>query len=265
MGTWGWFKMIEKLANAEKINEISKSISNEKFDVDKRLDTSKETGKIKEAFDPDKRLKPGADKDLGEPKHFSDGPIGKLEEMLYTKVTDAIDAAYDEFKSNREIFPPENELFTKLEYRINQTPNNNGNWIGERGYSKFVPNVKTINKELSKFGIDGIEYERGIVDFSPVAIDSVKIPSMTADLKINKMQGDIAFAKKWNEELKGGRSDWTPRDVKNFRMSNKLDFHECSNMKTVQLVPESLHRFFTHFGGRSECRIRDGKKEVFDK
>lgn len=260
--------MIEKLANAEKINEISKSIFNEKFDVDKRLDTSKETGKIKEAFDPDKRLKPGADKDLGEPKQFSDGPIGKLEEMLYTKVTDAIDAAYDEFKKNRDIFPPEKDLFTKLEERISQTPNKNGYWTGERGNSKFISDNKDVNKKLSEHGVDGIEYERGMVELEPVADESVKISNMTKDRKgygKNFEQADIKLAEKYNSEMKDGRNNWTADQVRDLRRENNLTWHECNDMKTMLLVDKDIHKCFPHSGGCAECKARDGKKEVFDK
>ncbi len=166
-----------------------------------------------------------------------------------------------------EIIKKDGEYLTSYEERLKRTPVNGerGNWEGERGESKYTPDVNNEKgaraaEKLSEYGLDGIEYRDGIPDFAECAEESVEI-EMTENIHSipdegiigNYEKADTECAKKWNEMRKDGRDDWTPRDIANYRSANKMSWHECSDRKTCQLVHQDIHLFFKHAGGRMEC------------
>ena len=57
-----------------------------------------------------------------------------------------------------------------------------------------------------------------------------------------------------NKREREGRTDWTPRDVKQWRQDNKYSWHERIDRKTMDLVPRAIHDECKHFGGCSECK-----------
>jgi len=73
----------------------------------------------------------------------------------------------------------------------------------------------------------------------------------------NFKKADEECAKRWNEEQKGGRTDWTARDVSQWRKENGYSWHERNDMKTCDLIPTKINAYFGHLGGVSECRKRD--------
>ena len=79
---------------------------------------------------------------------------------------------------------------------------------------------------------------------------------MTERRDVNRGQANAALAKKWNSEgfLQDDGRKWTADAVGKWATANRLQFHECSNMKTCQYVREEIHGFFKHFGGVAECK-----------
>ena len=121
---------------------------------------------------------------------------------------------------------------------------------------------KTWGEILNKYGIDGIEFKDGEPDFTPVSEGTVEIEDFTDDRNGNFTQADEKLAEKWTTEGKDGK-EWTAQDVKEYRKENNLTWHERSDMKTLDLVPQEVHGNISHHGGiakvKSETTIR---KEV---
>ena len=154
--------------------------------------------------------------------------------------------------------------FSEYTDRLKQVPtetSDRGTWDGKRGESKFTPNEANMDicDELKKRGFDGIEYKDAIPDFSDFSEATVEISDMTENRAKNFVQCDEQCAKKWNEEGRDGREDWTARDVANWRKENGYSWHERNDMKTCDLVPSKINDFFGHLGGVSECKKRDAK------
>lgn len=153
-----------------------------------------------------------------------------------------------------------NHCFSTYEKRLDQTPrkdSDRGEWEGERGESIFIPNDQEITDILDKYGLEGIEYENGIPDFSEVSESTVTIENMTENRADNFRQCDETCAEKWKKEAYDGRTDWTARDVAQWRKENGYTWHERNDMKTCDLVPSKINEYFGHLGGVAECKIRD--------
>lgn len=157
--------------------------------------------------------------------------------------------------------------------RLNQTPaeGERGKWTGERGESRYIPNAETEKgakaaEKLSEYDLEGEEYQDAIPDFSECSEESVEI-DMTekryskADEGVvgNFEKADTKCAKKWNSEGKGGRTDWTPRDIANYRKEHNMTWHECADRKTCHMLSRDIHDYFGHSGGVSECKKSIGQ------
>jgi hypothetical protein len=171
---------------------------------------------------------------------------------------------------------------TTYEERLKYTPNEGerGKWENEPGESKFIPSSETdsgqaAKEKLAKYDVDGIEYVDAEPDFSPVSEATVEIDNMTGnrmdffDADGNRKQGnftqaDIKCAEKWSEEGKDGKSDWTARDVNDWRKDNNCSWHERCDTKKMDLVSQDIHGYFNHSGGVSECKTRDSIGGGFD-
>lgn len=150
--------------------------------------------------------------------------------------------------------------FSTYDERLKQTPkedSDRGEWEGERGESKFIPNDQEIKDILKKYGLDGITYKDGIPDFSEVSEATVIIDNMTENRAENFKQCDEKCAEQWNKEARDGRTDWTARDVAQWRKENGYSWHERNDMKTCDLVPTKINDYFGHLGGVAECKKRD--------
>lgn len=169
--------------------------------------------------------------------------------------------------------------YNSEERMIEYTPaedSKKGYWDGVRGNSKFIPNENTeaglnAKEKLAEYGQDGVRYKNGEPDFSKCSEATVTIDNMTEnrdDYYVDGMknygnfsQADIKCSEKWNAEAKDGRSDWTARDVNNWRDENNCTWHERCDTKTMDLISRDIHNtkdpVFTHLGGVSECRVRD--------
>ena len=152
-------------------------------------------------------------------------------------------------------------LYTTREDRVKFAEHSDGEWSGEPGNSNFSPTDKTeegrlASRILRENDMDGIEFKDGIPDFSPLAVEVVSI-DMTADRPENYRRAYCALANQWNAEAKDGRTDWIPRDVKEWKQENHLSPHECSDMKTVMFIPSEVHDAAKHYGGVAECKARE--------
>jgi len=140
-------------------------------------------------------------------------------------------------------------------------PRENGEWSGERGDStwkpdremipqKFNENNKTWGEILDSYKTDGIKFKDGEPDFLPVSKETVKIDDFSPERNQNKTQADENLAKQWNDENKDAKQ-WSPHDIKDYRKENDLTWHERSDMKTIDLVPQEVHGNISHRGGIS--------------
>ena len=155
------------------------------------------------------------------------------------------------------------KLSVPVEYK--NIPQNGGVWSGEPGNSKWIPNKEDIPKQpygnektwatiLEEHGIDGIEFKEGEPDFTPVAEGSVEIEDFTTNRDDNFFQADQNLAQKWNQESKNGKNDWSISDIRQYRKEKKLTWHERSDMKTLDLVPQEVHGNVPHAGGISALK-----------
>jgi len=162
----------------------------------------------------------------------------------------------------------EGDYYSTYEERMNQTPtdknNERGHWEGERGESKYIPTNEEIKEILAKYGLDGIEYTDAIPDFSECSESTVEIDEMSDNRDANFRQADQKCAEQWNKEARDGKTDWTARDVANWRRENGYSWHECNDRKTCQLIPTEINDYFGHFGGVGECKKANSQEDGFD-
>lgn len=251
-------------------------------DVARPPEPSELSGGIHYSFDPDARIGKAVPDGAGVER----GDVGKADDALSDFNPDARigtpsrDAAASEAEipasGEPNVQVPEHAsgdlrgpdgYYTSLEFREKMALSTHGGWDSSPGNSLCRPDATTeggraVKEELSRVGVEGIEYRDYIPDFAPVAKETVTIDNMTPSIDTNKSQAYRAVADRWNSEGrpdKGGnpKTDWTSRDVKEWKQENDLAFHECSDMKTCQFVPWAIHVHFKHYGGRAECAAKE--------
>ena len=159
------------------------------------------------------------------------------------------------------------DCLSTYEERIAQTPTEglNGNWTGDRGESTYIPNDPELKDLLAQYGKTGVDYVNGMPDFSPFTKTEVKIEDMSSERYNNFSQADELCADKWNEMAMDNRTDWTPRDIADFRRDNGFTWHECNDRETCQLVPSAINdKPFSHLGGVSECKHYEQLNNNYD-
>lgn len=154
----------------------------------------------------------------------------------------------------------------KVEYCL---PKNDGHWENERGDSEWKPDKeyvpqkhnpegKTWGEILEEYGIEGIEFNDGEPDFSPVIVEKdgikaeVEIDKFTEIRPRNFQQADEKLAEKYGcpkEEINKIR-----KEIEKWREENNYTWHECSDCKTLQLVPREIHANIAHDGGVCEYK-----------
>ena len=236
-----------------------------RFDPDKRIDLKEIHTFIQQndtRFNADKRI------DVDESRVFD------LEnEMKFDpdRRLDAKEAHNEEGESREKCGVDEQKYYTTYNERLEHTPQKEcsyGTWEGERGESKFIPEDKEAKAALKEYGLDGIEYRDAVPDFSECSEANVKIDmtqhrQSTVDKNTgeritgNFEKADTRCAERWNETGKDGKTDWTARDVSNWRKENQYTWHECSDMETCNLVPSAVHEECKHSGGVAEFKRRD--------
>lgn len=196
---------------------------------------------------------------------WNDGKFVKADEQEYKKFITENDLNSSEGLSQTESEQTQQDIQGKDEGFSRQIPSKNGHWEGEPGNSKWCPDRehtplkynpenKTWGEILDEHGIDGIEFNEGEPDFSPVAEETVEIEDYSDDRDENYDAADETLADKWNAEAKDGKTDWTKEDIAQYRKDNELSWHECDDMKTMQLVPREIHLNVPHAGGISMAK-----------
>ena len=221
---------------------------------------------------------------------------GKKFEEKFLNVDKKLDSSIKNIENKISKFDSDNHIcefegrkyggkFNSYKDRIDGTSKESpilGKYKGVRGESKYIPSNRSaegivVIGILKQHGLDGIEYRNGEPDFEVCADAVVKIKGMTENRDNyldenglsqlgNFSQADIELAKLWNFEEKEGRSNWTAREVFDYRKANGLTWHEKCDTETVVLVKSEINAFFKHVGGCSECRLRDasGDEGGFD-
>jgi hypothetical protein len=159
---------------------------------------------------------------------------------------------FDEFDSDDSF----KEEKTVEQLRLDQTPINpeKYSWDGERGNSLCRFKDSGMQEKLKEKGLEGIEYKNSQIDLSPFAEEQVEIRNMTSDRPKNFKQAYEQLAEQYNAEGRGGRTDWTRREVEADCDERSLIPHECSDMKTIQFVDKYVHEHAPHSGGVFECK-----------
>lgn len=171
-------------------------------------------------------------------------------------------------------------------------------WDGETGNSKRKPKESDseLANELSEYGVDGIVYKNGDVDFSPVSKYNIEFENVDKlykaigeDITIDDlMAGDNIKSRsnlndlvrsKWqtmakqqiidrisdDPEFASDLQDKTGIDTSNIQsvngLSNELKrngltMHETPDCKKIQFVPTNIHDVFKHSGGTAEMLER---------
>lgn len=140
-------------------------------------------------------------------------------------------------------------------------PKEGGEWSGEKGNSIWQPhldeapkkpegNNKTWCEILEPYNKEGVEFKENEPDFSPFAEISVKIDDFSDKRNANFTQADEICAEQWSKENKDNKQ-WTPDDMQEYRKENNLSWHERSDMRTLDLVPQEIHGNIPHSGGIS--------------
>lgn len=146
-----------------------------------------------------------------------------------------------------------------------------GKFTGQRGNSLFIPHDEEAKKVLREFGLKGVEYHNNQPDFHPftyirtpwgLACTEVTIGYMGTE-RLNKnvytstgavaytelgnfAQADIALCLSLNRQFPS--ANITIADVRKFRKENRLTWHECADLKTMQLIPTAIHDSCKHIG-----------------
>lgn len=152
-------------------------------------------------------------------------------------------------------------------------PHEGGRWEGVEGNSMWKPDrsevptrynkdEKTWGQILDENNIEGIVFKDGEPDFTPIAVDQVKVEKITADRSHNFAVARKEMADKWNSECRDGRTDWTGGEVQKFADEHDLTWHECGDGKTMQLVPSEVHNNISHSGGVSLARAEAAETAV---
>ena len=160
--------------------------------------------------------------------------------------------------------------YSKYNARLMQTPKDDeyGHWTGDRGESDYIyDKAKTIRISEDRYVTvepgTKVTYQNAVPDFSPFQKAQVRIPSMTDNRTSNFNQADEALAEYWTS-IRHNNKTWTAREIKEYRTSNGLTWHEMNNMESMQLVPTEVNAGFGHLGGVGEYNAMTGSEGVAD-
>lgn len=147
--------------------------------------------------------------------------------------------------------------------RYKNIPKSNGHWLGTPGNSRWIPDANWIPKpqnnplNMGRILADnkmskGVPFRHGEIKLHTASKGTVKINNFTLSRSNNFAQADSKMAKIWTRQMKDGHA-WTKGDVARYRTKNALTWHECSDMKTMELIPRELHAI-PHSGGISALK-----------
>lgn len=141
--------------------------------------------------------------------------------------------------------------------KISILPRNGGEWSGEVGNSKWIPEGEKIPQKqvginpdrqtwkeiLKEFSIDGINFKEREPNFSEISKQTIEISDFTTDRTKNFIQAN---------EITAEKRGCSPDDVEDWMDENKYTWHERSDCKTMDKVPSKVHNFISHSGGISK-------------
>lgn len=182
-----------------------------------------------------------------------------------------IEGTIDWYNSNGLFVPSCPEVYSStLKDTAKGTPieGNGGSWTDGRGNSTWIPDPNYVPPEksrnpdkpysnpdnlswkelLKKYDLDGINFNDGEPDFSTVAKGEVQIDDFSKDR--HGKDGNFEQATKKLAEQR----DCTPGEVKAWMKENNYTWHECSDCKTMQKVPNEIHANIHHDGGVSKVK-----------
>lgn len=168
------------------------------------------------------------------------------------------------FEEVKEYFSKEGPYLRSMEERKIQALKGEGEWFEEESSLIFIPSSEKARSELKESGIEGIIYDKYAEPyFEKVSKVTVQIENMTSERYGpggNFEKANKNCAEKWNEEGFEDKYDWIARDVEKWRNDpeHRYTWHERSDMKTMDLVPNETHDKCKHYGGCAECKARDG-------
>ena len=203
--------------------------------------------------------------DSGKETYDSELPDDLCNEYINFEKANANFEQIQEINSKENIDKPN---FLLSEDIKNRTPENHGEWSGERGNSTwnpdrdYIPPEKSRNPEkhpysnpaklswggiLDKYKIEGIEFKDGFPIFDKISRGTVEINDFETggnDAKVrNFKRADIAMAEQRN---------CSPEEVEKWREENNYTWHECDDKCTMQKVQNEVHANIPHDGGRSQ-------------
>lgn len=196
-------------------------------------------------------------KEIKPEKEMSVAELNDAVSDEFNKASKDVDSNFEKSDSEKNLDPNHKDCLTSSEERKEWADRSDGDWDGEHGNSKFYPEKQEAKDALEKYDQDSVEYKDGEPDFSKVSEATVEIDNMTSErygAGNNFEQADQKCADKWNKEAKDGKTDWSARDVANWRSENRYSWHERLDRKTMDLVQRDIHEECKHFGGVAECK-----------
>lgn len=182
----------------------------------------------------------------------------------FNEIKDHIELKFSDSPLSKNINQELNELPTKEFDRliddkienIRYCPIEGGSWEGDRGESIWTPEEDSIPqksnpenktwKEISdEHQFKGILFIDGEPQFEELIKANVEIEGFSEFRADNFAKADIELAKELNI---------SPREVREWRKENGYTWHECRDMKTMQLVPSIVHNNIPHSGGIAEIK-----------
>lgn len=170
----------------------------------------------------------------------------------------------------------------RIRSTYDRIPKSNGEWTGEKGNSRFVPDPNDIppekrgntitnegnltNKQIAeKYNVkieEGYLYEKGDLNLDDVSKGTVEIEGMSENRYTKHGQeGNFEKADKKLAEQRG----CSPDEVAKWRAENNYTYHERQDCKTMQKVPNEIHGNLPHRGGVSVIKERNNTEEgIFD-
>ena len=160
-------------------------------------------------------------------------------------------------------------------------PKRNGQWEGEEGNSKWIPDedalvtwrkggethTEAYRDIMDRYGFDGIDYFNKEPNFKPYEdpfIQHVELESFSGERTGSggtyTMAGEAA-AKRLSQET---GEEWTPQRVQDYMSAHGLTWHECADRKTVRAIPTEINAAFKHSGGISAERSVSAAAESLD-
>lgn len=162
---------------------------------------------------------------------------------------------------------PMSRYFNRHMKMLDGTPSHNGHWSGEKGNSKWYPDreyiptkghycnldSKTWGEILDSYGIDGINFKKGVPDFSPVSKYPVKFnwekELSPKDLHELVTSSERSALHKTAYRQMAKRYGFSSVDeLKKIKEAQNLVPHERID-GTIELVPRDIHDPVNHKGG----------------